>query len=790
MSTFDLEGFLSDPSVEQIDRCRKKDLYAIAAHFEFAASPTLLKAELKEAVVHMLVQKKVLGTGSSATASEPAIPPSLSSSAEKDSMEEEVVEGGLVEDESVPVEVASNVELKPPRTVPRFSPFSLPRISDDARHRLRLARLQLEAQEKDRDAEYNHKLAIRKMELEMEAERMALEIAAEKEVKLKRLELEAAAAVSIAQSPGPTRPIHTDPSAPTRGFEVSRNVVLVPQFRETEVDAYFTAFERVATSLKWPKEVWSILLQCKLTGKAQEILAALSLEDSLCYETIKTAVLRAYELVPEAYRQKFRSFKKLSSKTFVEFAREKETLFNRWCKASNVTNFDTLSQLVLIEEFKNSLPDRIVTYLNEQKVGTLAQAAVLADEFVLSHKQTFGIPRYESRSFTPSVSARMPSSPPRPLPLRSTEERECFYCHQTGHIKNDCFMLKRKLSQPSKRPKEVGLVRTLVGPVSLAPEMERDTLEPCYEPFMLDGLVSLSAKPLNQCPVRILRDTGAAQSFILSDVLPFCDDTLSGSSVLVQGIEMGFVSVPLHEIHLSCDLATGVFKVGVRPSLPVRGVTFLLGNDIAGGKVMPVLEVLERPEILQPDVLAQDFPEVFPVCVVTRAQARSLGEAVDLSDTLFATELTGQTISPPVFPQSTAEPSVQPKVQCDASTLETTRLPMVRSNLIAAQKEDVTLAKCFAAALAPESAKNKKMDYFMENDLLMRRWKSRSDLDNEWSNVFQIVVPTPYRQSVLSLAHEHLWSGHLGITKTYDRVLRQFFWPGLKRDVSLFCRHG
>ena len=60
MSTFDLEGFLSDPSVEQIDRCRKKDLYAIAAHFEFAASPTLLKAELKEAVVHMLVQKKCL----------------------------------------------------------------------------------------------------------------------------------------------------------------------------------------------------------------------------------------------------------------------------------------------------------------------------------------------------------------------------------------------------------------------------------------------------------------------------------------------------------------------------------------------------------------------------------------------------------------------------------------------------------------------------------------------------------------------------------------------------------
>ena len=33
MSTFDVEGFLGDPSVEQIDAFKKEDLYAIAAHF-------------------------------------------------------------------------------------------------------------------------------------------------------------------------------------------------------------------------------------------------------------------------------------------------------------------------------------------------------------------------------------------------------------------------------------------------------------------------------------------------------------------------------------------------------------------------------------------------------------------------------------------------------------------------------------------------------------------------------------------------------------------------------------
>lgn len=30
-------------------------------------------------------------------------------------------------------------------------------------------------------------------------------------------------------------------------------------------------------------------------------------------------------------------------------------------------------------------------------------------------------------------------------------------------------------------------------------------------------------------------------------------------------------------------------------------------------------------------------------------------------------------------------------------------------------------------------------------------------------------------------------SGHLGVTKTYNRILKHFFWPGLKRDVVQVC---
>ncbi len=63
-------------------------------------------------------------------------------------------------------------------------------------------------------------------------------------------------------------------------------------------------------------------------GKALEVFSTLSLEDSLNYDAVKLAILRAYELVPEAYRQKFRGHKKNSSQTFVEFSREKALLFD------------------------------------------------------------------------------------------------------------------------------------------------------------------------------------------------------------------------------------------------------------------------------------------------------------------------------------------------------------------------------------------------------------------------------------------------------------------------------
>lgn len=89
-------------------------------------------------------------------------------------------------------------------------------------------------------------------------------------------------------------------------------------------------------------------------------------EDSGDFYKVKVAVLQAYELVPEAYWQKFRRLRKKQDQMFVEFVREKEALFDRWCFSIGVTDFNQLKQLVLMEDFMNSLPEVVSTFLKRQ----------------------------------------------------------------------------------------------------------------------------------------------------------------------------------------------------------------------------------------------------------------------------------------------------------------------------------------------------------------------------------------------------------------------------------------
>jgi len=187
--------------------------------------------------------------------------------------------------------------------------------------------------------------------------------------------------------------------------------------------------------------------------------------------------------------------------------------------------------------------------------------------------------------------------------------------------------------------------------------------------------------------VKILRDTGSSESFILESVLPFSEVSSERRTVLIRGIRLNILSVPLHRVHLTSDLICGEVSLGVCPSLPVDGVAVILGNSLAGGRVwqevIPPPEVVPIPVTENTNNLHQNFPEIFTACVVTRARSREMS-------------LEKQEVSKYVVP--------------GLSTLS----PISHLELVDAQREDPELQKLFDAVILSEEVRSTVSGCFVQ----------------------------------------------------------------------------
>ena len=65
--------------------------------------------------------------------------------------------------------------------------------------------------------------------------------------------------------------------------------------------------------------------------------------------------------------------------------------------------------------------------------------------------------------------------------------------------------------------------------------------------------------------------------------------------------------------------------MGIRPILPVKGVGLLLGNDLAGDKVIADPYMSNFPcSYSDIDLAVQDIPGLYPACAVTRVMAKGI----------------------------------------------------------------------------------------------------------------------------------------------------------------------
>jgi len=153
--------------------------------------------------------------------------------------------------------------------------------------------------------------------------------------------------------------------------------------------------------------------------------------------------------------------------------------------------------------------------------------------------------------------------------------RVCNFCFGKGHWRNECLVLKTKLKpgflppKPSgaavslrgeERDRAIAAVRAHTKP-SLVESMFEDPgldqeltgspthqeMDPGYAAFVSDGFVSLVGSE-TKIPVKILRDSGALESFIVESVFNLSPETDTGSSAAARGMGLAIFSAPKHKL--------------------------------------------------------------------------------------------------------------------------------------------------------------------------------------------------------------------------------------------------
>ncbi|XP_069171277.1 uncharacterized protein [Procambarus clarkii] len=256
-------------------------------------------------------------------------------------------------------------------------------MKNEAEKEKEKTRLEVEKEKTKLEVE-KEKTRVRELELEQEKEKekARLEVEKEKE-RTKQMQIEANRTLAEQRIehglPESTTQVSHPPDVRVREKDI-------PLFVPEEAESFFEHFEKVASIKEWPQEEWAQLVQLRLTGAAREAYTQLSLEECQDYATVKSSILRSFQLTPEAYRKRFREMIKVGACTFAETARDLERRFQKWIEAAGVGSYADLKQLMVMEKFLEMMHPETKFKIQEAGIMEVKDAADRADMITEAYK--------------------------------------------------------------------------------------------------------------------------------------------------------------------------------------------------------------------------------------------------------------------------------------------------------------------------------------------------------------------------------------------------------------------
>ncbi|XP_072037003.1 uncharacterized protein [Amphiura filiformis] len=126
-----------------------------------------------------------------------------------------------------------------------------------------------------------------------------------------------------------------------------------------------------------------------MVGKAREAQNRI-LTPGYDYETLKTTILKAFQLTPEAYRKKFRNIRKLETESVTAYIQKLTHNFECWVKYSDVKSDDAESiiNLMIREQIMERIPADMRKYLLDKGIKDVEEMAKEAEEYA-SHRENY-----------------------------------------------------------------------------------------------------------------------------------------------------------------------------------------------------------------------------------------------------------------------------------------------------------------------------------------------------------------------------------------------------------------
>ena len=584
-----------------------------------------------------------------------------------------------------------------------------------------------------------------------------------------------------------------------------------PKFEEgDDIEAYLRTFERLAQANDWPQDTWAPRLAAVLTGKAREAYALMSADDIDSYDKVKLAVLKKYQLGSEAYREKFRSSYKKSDERFQEWGVRVSQYFDRWLEINEIGDFEKLREFVILDQLISMLTPDLQVWIKERKPATIEKMTELAELYVTSRKSGKGGKSKNGKNSDKGGSKEKGSG---------KKEIVCYNCREIGHISKDCT--KRKDGDDAAKAAKGTKKATGTGMLCLSPT------RPGYinhKKYIFPGRV-------NSEHVEMLLDTGCTNTLVRGSLVP--KDAYTGSSfqiLLANGMTQ---VVPMADVTLSGTEGTKVCTVGVLESLPVEVLLSekdfssigSLEDKFPGGEIRasPGLVALTRSRkkaLVEEEQKVEQLEKlqgVKPISIdETISSVDEIPSSVDSGDigttdslldedvevrtdvnTENTVSVSDQKVDDSVGCKDVADemneilsPEYVSDVQLAESEIvsnETQELPHIEmwklksKDLALRQKQDKKVKRLFKKV--SKSLPKDGIGYFLRNGLLYRR----SFVEARQTYLDQLVIPSMYKLELLDLAHNIPLAGHLACSKTRDRLLEHYFWPGLYRDVENYC---